>query len=120
MPKAQRVLVTAHDAFGYFGRAYEVEVEGLQGISTASEYSVKDVQRIVKMLSDRKIKAVFVESSVPRRSVEAVVQGCRAKGHEVKIGGELFSDALGKAGTPEGTYIGMVRHNVDLIARSLK
>jgi len=120
VPKAQRVLVTAHDAFGYFGRAYDVEVEGLQGISTASEYSVKDVQRIVKMLSDRKIKAVFVESSVPRRSVEAVVQGCRAKGHEVKIGGELFSDAMGKAGTPEGTYIGMVRHNVDLIAKSLK
>jgi manganese/zinc/iron transport system substrate-binding protein len=120
VPKAQRVLVTAHDAFGYFGRAYDVEVEGLQGISTASEYSVKDVQRLVKMLSERRIKAVFVESSVPRRSVEAVVQGCRARGHEVKIGGELFSDAMGKAGTPEGTYIGMVRHNVDLIAKSLK
>lgn len=120
VPKAGRVLVTAHDAFGYFGRAYDVEVEGLQGISTASEYSVKDVQRLVKMLSERKIKAVFVESSVPRRSVEAVVQGCRARGHQVKIGGELFSDAMGKAGTPEGTYIGMVRHNVDLIARSLK
>lgn len=120
VPKAQRVLVTAHDAFGYFGRAYAVEVEGLQGISTASEYSVKDVQRLVKMLSERRIKAVFVESSVPRRSVEAVVQGCRARGHEVKIGGELFSDAMGKAGTPEGTYIGMVRHNVDLITKSLK
>jgi len=120
VPKAQRVLVTAHDAFGYFGRAYEVEVEGLQGISTASEYSVKDVQRLVAMLSRRKIKAVFVESSVPRRSVEAVVQGCQARGHNVKIGGELFSDAMGKAGTPEGSYIGMVRHNVDTIVKSLK
>ena len=120
IPKERRVLVTAHDAFGYFGRAYDVEVEGLQGISTASEYSVKDVQRIVALITKRGIKAVFVESSVPRRSVEAVVQGCRAKGHRVEIGGTLFSDAMGAAGTPEGTYLGMVRYTVDTIVKALK
>lgn len=120
IPKERRVLVTAHDAFQYFGRAYDVEVMGLQGISTASEVSVKDVQRIVDQITSRKIKAVFVESSVPKRSVEAVVQGCQAKGHSVKIGGELFSDAMGKAGSAEGTYIGMVRHNVDTIVGALK
>jgi manganese/zinc/iron transport system substrate-binding protein len=120
VPRERRVLVTAHDAFSYFGGAYDVEVQGLQGISTASEYSVKDVQRLVALISKRGIKAVFVESSVPRRSIEAVVQGCKAKGHEVVIGGELFSDAMGRAGTPEGTYIGMVRHNVDTIVKALK
>ena len=120
IPRQQRVLVTAHDAFGYFGKAYDIEVKGLQGISTATEASLQDVQRIVKLLAVRKIKAVFVESSVPRRTIEAVVAGSRAKGHEVKIGGELFSDAMGKSGTPEGTYIGMVRHNVDTIVKALK
>lgn len=120
IPKERRVLVTAHDAFGYFGRAYSVEVEGLQGISTASESSVKDVQRLAALIAKRGIKAVFVESSVPRRSVEAVVQSCLAKGHRVEIGGTLFSDAMGAAGTPEGTYLGMVRHNVDTIVKALK
>ena len=97
IPKERRVLVTAHDAFGYFGRAYDVEVQGLQGISTATEYSVKDVQRLGALLASRGVKAVFIESSVPRRSVEAAVQGCRAKGHRVEIGGTLFSDAMGAA-----------------------
>ena len=120
IPKSQRVLVTAHDAFRYFGKAYDVEVQGLQGISTASEVSVRDVQRIVQTLTSRKIKAIFVESSVPTRSVEAVVQGCRAKGHEVKVGGSLFSDAMGKSDSPQGTYDGMVRHNIDTIVRALK
>ncbi|MBS7531661.1 zinc ABC transporter substrate-binding protein [Hazenella sp. IB182353] len=120
IPEEQRVLVTAHDAFGYFGRAYEVEVVGLQGISTASEYGLKDVKQIVDLLVERKIKAVFVESSVPKRSIEAVVQGAKEQGHEVIIGGELFSDAMGSPGTKEGTYIGMVRHNVDTIVKSLK
>lgn len=120
IPKEQRVLVTAHDAFGYFGRAYGIEVVGLQGISTASEYGLKDVQRLVNLLSERKIKAVFVESSVPKRSIEAVVQGAREKNHTVSIGGELFSDAMGEKGTEEGTYIGMVRHNVDTIVKALK
>ncbi len=120
VPKARRVLVTAHDAFGYFGKAYDIDVKGLQGISTATEASLQDVQRITNLLSQRKIKAVFVESSVPRRTVEAVVQGSKAKGHPITIGGELFSDAMGKSGTPEGTYIGMVRHNVDTIVKALK
>jgi manganese/zinc/iron transport system substrate-binding protein len=120
VPKAQRVLVTAHDAFSYFGRAYDVEVLGLQGISTAAEYGLADVQRLVDLLVSRKIKAVFVESSVPKRSIEALVQGAQAQGQTVSIGGELFSDAMGAEGTPEGTYIGMVRHNVDTIVNALK
>lgn len=120
IPKAGRVLVTAHDAFNYFGRAYDVEVMGLQGISTASEASLRDVQRVVDELVKRKIKAVFVESSVPRRNIDAVVQGAKARGWTVKIGGELFSDAMGAENTPEGTYDGMVRHNVNTIVGALK
>jgi manganese/zinc/iron transport system substrate-binding protein len=120
IPKERRVLVTAHDAFNYFGRAYDIEVEGLQGISTVSEAGLYDVTKMVDMLVARGIKAVFVESSVPRKSIEAVVQGCRGKGHDVVIGGELFSDAMGEAGTPEGTYVGMVRHNVRTIVEALR
>jgi len=120
IPKGQRILITAHDAFGYFGRAYDIEVVGLQGISTSSEYGLKDVQRMVDVITERSLKAVFVESSVPKRSIEAVVAGCRAKGHDVVIGGELFSDALGEPGTPEGTYPGTVRHNVDTIVSALE
>jgi len=120
IPKESRVLVTAHDAFGYFGTAYDIEVMGLQGISTDSEYGLKDVQKLVEALVEKKIKAVFVESSVPKKAIEAVVEGANAKNHQVKIGGELFSDALGNAGTAEGTYIGMVRHNVDTIVNALK
>jgi manganese/zinc/iron transport system substrate-binding protein len=120
IPKEFRVLVTAHDAFGYFGQAYDIEVIGLQGISTASDYGINDVERLVDMLVKRKIRAVFVESSVPQRSIEAVVEGCKARNHQVVIGGSLFSDSMGKSGTPEGTYIGMVRHNVNLIVTALK
>ena len=120
VPADRRVLVTAHDAFGYFGAAYDVEVVGLQGLSTASEYGLRDVQRIVDLVVERRVKAVFVESSVPRRSIEAVVEGCRARGHGVSIGGELFSDAMGEAGTPEGTYVGMVRANVRTIVGALR
>jgi manganese/zinc/iron transport system substrate-binding protein len=120
IPKEQRVLVTAHDAFSYFGNAYEIEVVGLQGISTDAEYGLADIQRLVTLLVERKIKAVFVESSVPKRSIEAVVQGSNARGHQVVIGGELYSDAMGEEGTPEGTYIGMFRHNVLTIAKALK
>lgn len=119
VPKEQRVLITAHDAFGYFGRAYQIDVVGLQGVSTVSEFGLKDVQRIVGLLVERKVKAVFVESSIPRRSIEAVVEGARARGHEVQIGGTLFSDAMGTPGTPEGTYIGMVQANVKTIVNAL-
>ncbi len=120
VPKEHRVLITAHDAFAYFGRAYEVEVRGLQGISTVSEYGLKDVSDLVSFISQRKIKAVFVESSVPTKSLEAVVEGCQKRGHKVTIGGTLYSDAMGQAGTPEGEYIGMVRANVRTIVHALK
>jgi len=120
IPEDQRILVTAHDAFGYFGRAYNMEVKGLQGISTVSEAGLYDVTRMVDMLVEREIRAVFVESSVPRKAIEAVVNGCLERGHEITIGGELFSDAMGEAGTPDGTYFGMVRHNVNTIVNALR
>jgi manganese/zinc/iron transport system substrate-binding protein len=120
IPVESRVLITAHDAFGYFGRAYQVEVKGLQGISTLSEYGLKDVADLVDFIVKRKIKAVFVETSIPQKSLEAVVQGCKQKNHAVKIGGTLFSDAMGADGTPEGTYIGMVEANVKTIVEALK
>ncbi|MBX3356945.1 MAG: zinc ABC transporter substrate-binding protein [Phycisphaeraceae bacterium] len=119
IPADRRVLVTAHDAFGYFGRAYGMEVRAIQGISTDSEASMRDINALVDMLVKDRIPAVFVESSVPRKTIEALVEGARARGHNVKIGGELFSDAMGPSGTPEGTYIGMVRHNVDVIVAAL-
>lgn len=120
IPKEQRVMVTAHDAFRYFGRAYDIEVKGIQGISTESEAGVKEVNALVEFLLQKKIKAVFVESSVSDKNVKALLEGCKARGHEIVIGGELFSDAMGKDGTPEGTYVGMVRHNVDTIVKALK
>jgi manganese/zinc/iron transport system substrate-binding protein len=119
IPKDRRVLVTAHDAFGYFASAYDFEVHGIQGISTESEASVRDVNALVDLLVSRRIPAVFVESSVPARTVEALVEGAKARGHAVRIGGELFSDAMGAPGTPEGTYVGMVRHNVSTIVAAL-
>jgi manganese/zinc/iron transport system substrate-binding protein len=120
VPVQQRVLITAHDAFGYFGDAYAIEVKGLQGISTMSEFGVRDVTNLVNFIIARKIKAIFVETSVSKKSIEAVVEGCHDKGWDVKIGGSLFSDAMGNAGTPEGTYIGMVSANVKTIVDSLK
>ncbi|MCM3748229.1 zinc ABC transporter substrate-binding protein [Paenibacillus pasadenensis] len=120
VPQERRVLVTAHDAFGYFGRAYGLDVMGLQGMSTASEYGSKDVAALRDFLVERQIPAVFVESSIPRKSIESVLEGAAKLGHKVVIGGELFSDAMGEEGTPEGSYIGMFRHNVDTIAKALK
>ncbi len=119
IPPDRRILVTAHDAFGYFGRAYGITVHAIQGISTDSEASLRDVNALVDLLVTQRIPAVFVESSVPRKTIEALIEGCRARGHEVRIGGELFSDALGRPGTPEGTYVGMVRHNVRVIVEAL-
>jgi manganese/zinc/iron transport system substrate-binding protein len=116
----QRVLITAHDAFGYFGREYGMEVKGLQGLSTAAEYGLKDVITMVDFITDNKIKAVFVESSVSDRSIKAVMEGCKAKGHDLVIGGTLFSDAMGAKNKPEGTYIGMVKYNVSTIVEALK
>jgi manganese/zinc/iron transport system substrate-binding protein len=120
IPEQQRILITAHDAFGYYGNAYGIEVRGLQGISTLSEFGLQDVSSLVKFIVANKIKAVFVESSVSPKAIEAVVQGCLKRGHKVRIGGTLYSDAMGDAGTPEGTYIGMVRYNTNTIVSSLK
>lgn len=119
-PKEKRVLVTSHDAFRYFGRAYDIEVKGIQGISTDAEASVREINQLVDFLVTRKAKAVFVETSVNQRNMESLRAGCKARGHEVALGGELFSDAMGASGTPEGTYIGMIRHNVETIVKALK
>jgi manganese/zinc/iron transport system substrate-binding protein len=120
IPEAQRVLITAHDAFGYFGDAYHIGVRGLQGISTVSEFGLKDVTGLVSFIISRRIKAIFIETSVSQRSIEAVVEGCHQRGWNVKIGGSLYSDAMGPAGTPQGTYIGMVSANVKTIVDALK
>ncbi|HMO36824.1 MAG TPA: zinc ABC transporter substrate-binding protein, partial [Gemmatales bacterium] len=120
IPATQRVLVTAHDAFSYFGRAYGIEVRSIQGISTESEASVKQINDLVTFLIERKIPAVFVESSVSEKNIKALLEGCAARGHQVKIGGELYSDAPGPDGTPMATYIGMIRHNVDTMVKALQ
>jgi len=120
IPQPQRVLVTAHDAFGYFGKAYDVEVHGLQGISTADEADVASKQRLVDLLVQRRIKAVFVESSVPHQNVENLIDLCDRRGHKLVRGGELFSDAMGEPGTAEATYVGMFRYNVKTIVAALK
>ena len=120
IPQSQRVLVTAHDAFNYFARAYRIEVRGIQGISTESEAGLQQVEQLVSMLVSRRIPAVFTESSVSDKNVKALVEGASAKGHAVKIGGELFSDAMGAPGTYEGTYVGMIDHNVTVITRALR
>ena len=119
IPEEQRVLITAHDAFNYFGRAYGFQVRGLQGISTEAQAGTADVQALAEFIAENQIPAVFVESSVPQRNIEAVRAAVQAKGFEVKIGGSLFSDAMGSEGTPEGTYVGMVRHNIDTIVTAL-
>ena len=119
VPEEQRVLVTAHDAFNYFGRRFGYEVVGIQGISTESEAGVQDIEKLVDLLVDRNIGAVFVESTVSERNIKALIAGAAARGHKVTIGGELFSDAMGDEGTYEGTYIGMIDHNVTTVARSL-
>jgi manganese/zinc/iron transport system substrate-binding protein len=113
------VLLTAHDAFNYFGSAYGFEVTGIQGISTESEAGLQRIAELVDMLVERDIRAVFVESSVSDRNIRALIEGAAARGHEVVIGGELFSDAMGEPGTYEGTYIGMIDHNATTVASAL-
>ncbi|MDX1740626.1 MAG: zinc ABC transporter substrate-binding protein [Rhodothermales bacterium] len=119
IPAERRVVITSHDAFGYLGRAYGFEVRGLQGISTVLEAGAADVQDLADFVTERRIPALFVESSVPPRGIEAVREAVRARGFDVAIGGSLFSDALGGSGTPEATYLGMVRHNIDTLADAL-
>jgi manganese/zinc/iron transport system substrate-binding protein len=119
VPESRRILVTAHDAFNYFGQAYGFQVEGLQGLSTVAEAGTGDVQRLADLIAREGIPAIFVESSIPRRNIEAVRAAVRARGASTEIGGTLFSDAMGDPGTPEGTYPGMVRHNVRTIVEAL-
>lgn len=119
IPEQNRVLMTAHDAFGYFGRAYDIEVLGIQGISTQSEAGLNRIGQMVDMLVERKISAVFVESSVSDRNIRALIEGAQAKGHKVRIGGELYSDAMGPIDSYEGSYLGMLDHNITVIAAAL-
>lgn len=119
LPQDRRVLITAHDAFNYFGKGYGFEVKGLQGISTESEAGTADVQGLANFIVERQIPAIFVESSVPPRYIEAVQAAVKSKGFDVRVGGELFSDAMGNPGSPEGNYLGMVRHNINTIVDAL-
>jgi len=120
IPENQRVLITAHDAFKYFGAAFNIEVRGLQGISTTAEFGIRDVSDLANFISEQKIPAIFVESSVSPRAIEAVIEASGRKGHELHLGGELYSDALGEAKTTEGHFTGMFIHNVNTISEALK
>ncbi|SEL82059.1 manganese/zinc/iron transport system substrate-binding protein [Aquimarina amphilecti] len=120
LPENKRILVTAHDAFSYFGKEYRFNVVGLQGLSTATEAGVQDVQKLAAFIIENQVKAIFVETSVPKRTIEALQAAVRSKDHEAIIGGTLYSDALGNPGTTEGTYIGMFEYNVNTIVNALK
>jgi manganese/zinc/iron transport system substrate-binding protein len=119
IPPRRRVLVTSHDAFAYFGRRYQLEVAGIQGISTAAEATTADVERVAQLVAERGVPAVFVESSVPRQTIDALLAAAAQRGARIHVGGELYTDAAGNPGTPEGTYIGMLRANADRIADGL-
>ncbi len=119
IPEGKRLLVTSHDAFNYFGRAYGLEVAGVQGLSTESEAGVQRINELVDLLVAKKVEAVFIESSVSRKNIDALVEGVQSKGHKVVIGGELFSDAMGDEGTYEGTYMGMLDHNLTIVTKAL-
>jgi manganese/zinc/iron transport system substrate-binding protein len=119
VPKDSRLLVTSHDAFNYFGNAYDIEVQGVQGLSTESEAGVQRINELVDTLVDRKVIAVFVESSVSPKNIKALIEGAKSRDHDVIVGGELFSDAMGSSGTYEGTYVGMLDHNITTVTRAL-
>lgn len=120
IPPQQRLLITSHDAFHYYGRTYDIEFKGLQGISTVSEIGLKDITAMVELIISRKVKAVFVESSVNEKNLKAVIEGCKQKGHQVTIGGTLYSDAMGAENTAEGTYLGMIQYNTQKILEALR
>jgi manganese/zinc/iron transport system substrate-binding protein len=120
IPAGRRVLVTSHDAFQYFGRRYDVDVEAIQGISTVTEATTADVERVARVIAERQVSAVFLESSVPPQTIEAVLASARRQGQEAVVGAELFADAAGEEGTPEGTYAGMIRHNVNSLVGGLR
>jgi manganese/zinc/iron transport system substrate-binding protein len=119
VPEGARVLVTAHDAFSYFGRRYGLEIESIQGLSTEAEANLAGIEALVAKLVARRVPAVFAETSVPDRAVRALMEGAAARGHRVALGGNLFSDAMGRPGTYLGTYEGMMDHNITTIMRAL-
>lgn len=119
IPAERRLLVTSHDAFEYFGRRYDLDVAGIQGISTAAEATTADVERVAELIAARGVPAVFVESSVPRQTIDALIAAAAQRGAQVRVGGELFTDAAGEPGTPEGTYVGMLQANADRVADGL-
>lgn len=120
LPEHRRIMITAHDAFNYFGRAYHIHVRGLQGISTLTEFGLRDVTNLVDYIAAHDVHSIFVESSVSTKSLDAVINGARSRGIDLKIGGNLYSDSMGKEGSAEGTYIGMIKHNVNTIVKGLK
>ena len=120
IPESQRILVTAHDAFGYFAKQFRLEVRSIQGISTDSEAGTKDISELADFIAEKKIKAVFIESSVPRKTIESLQEAVKARGWDVKIGGELYSDSLGDKEHNTDTYIKTVKKNVDVIVEALK
>ena len=119
VPVESRLMLTSHDAFNYFGRAFNLEVQGVQGLSTESEAGLRRVNELVDLIVGKNVQSVFVESSVPKKSIEALINGARSRGHEVSIGGTLFSDAMGSADSYEGTYVGMIDHNITTVTRAL-
>ncbi len=119
IPEKQRYLITAHDAFGYFGRMHDLEVIGLQGLSTEDEIGISDINHTIEIIKEYAVPAIFVESSISQDSIKAVIEGAKSDGIDVELGGELFSDAMGEPGTEEGTYLGMYRHNVNTIYQAL-
>lgn len=120
LPQQHKVLITAHDAFGYFALRYGMKVKALQGLSTVSEFGLQDITRLVEEISRTRVPAAFIESSVSPRSVQALIEGCKSRGHDLKLGGTLYSDAMGDKGTAEGEYHGMIRHNVEAIVEALQ
>ena len=120
VPERSRVLVTSHDAFGYFGEEYGFDVVAIQGTSTQTQATTSDIERVAKVIADRDVRSVFVESAVAPQTIEAVLAAARERGQQARVGGSLFADAAGDEGTPEGTYVGMVRHNAGLIAAGLR
>ncbi|MCM3742092.1 zinc ABC transporter substrate-binding protein [Oceanobacillus luteolus] len=119
IPDSKRILVTAHDAFGYFGNTHDIEVIGLQGLSTEDEIGISDINEIIALIKEHRVPAIFIESSINSSAIEAVIEGAQSEGVEVELGGELYSDAMGSPGTDEGTYIGMYRHNIQTIYEAL-
>lgn len=119
IPEKQRYLITAHDAFGYFGRMHDLEVIGLQGLSTEDEIGISDINHTIEIIKEYAVPAIFVESSISQDSIKAVIEGAKSDGIDVELGGELFSDAMGEPGTEEGTYLGMYRHNINTIYQAL-